>query len=162
MAFLQLRDQLRAQAGEGIGRQDQPAIRLAREILQGGLDLGVVRTGAAIACTACDGPAASTDRMKNLDCGDVSGLNITATRERLGAISLSRSTHFPPTEKSYMLKPVRLPPGLVMFATKPCSTGSETCTNTTGTLLVACWITVRLVVEAARMTSGVRPINCAA
>src|SRR5262245_49044638 len=73
---------------------------------------GVVRTGVAIACTPCDGAAASIDRMKNLDCGDVSGLNITAARERLGAISLSRSTHFPPTENSYTLKPVRLPPGL--------------------------------------------------
>src|SRR5262245_57828945 len=98
----------------------------------------VVRTGVAIACTPCDGPAASTERMKNLDCGAVSGLNITATRVRLGANSLSRSTHFPPTENSYVLKPGRLPPGLVKLAINPCSTGSETRTNTTGTLLVAC------------------------
>jgi hypothetical protein len=99
--------------------------------------------------------------MKNLDWGDVSGSNKTATRARAGAISLSRSSHFPPIEYSYILKPVRLPPGFVTFAMKPCATGSETCTNTTGTVLVACWITVRFVVDEARITSGVSPINCA-
>ena len=34
--------------------------------------------------------------------------------------------------------------------------------NTTGTVLVACWTTVRLVVEAVRIASGIRPISCAA
>src|SRR4029450_13093626 len=42
MAFRQLRDQLRTQANEGIWRQDQSAVRLAREILQRGFDLGSV------------------------------------------------------------------------------------------------------------------------
>jgi hypothetical protein len=32
--------------------------------------------------------------------------------------------------------------------------GSETCTNTTGTVLVACWMTVRFVVAEAKITSG--------
>ena len=100
--------------------------------------------------------------MKNLDCGEVSGLNRTATRARPGAISLSKSSHFPPTENSYMLKPVILPPGLVRLATKPCSTGSETCANTIGTVPVACRTIVRLVVETARITSGISPISCAA
>jgi hypothetical protein len=40
--------------------------------------------------------------------------------------------------------------------------GSETITNTTGTILVACWVATRLVVDAARMTSGFSSINCAA
>src|SRR6516164_4319321 len=35
------------------------------------------RTGTAVACTPSVGAAASIDRMKNLDCGDVSGLNMT-------------------------------------------------------------------------------------
>jgi hypothetical protein len=61
-----------------------------------------------------------------------------------------------------MLKPVRLPAGFATLATNPWATGSETCTNTTGTVLVACWMTVRLVVEAVRITSGINPINCAA
>ena len=37
----------------------------------------VARTGTAIACTPSAGAAASTERMKNFDCGDVSGLNMT-------------------------------------------------------------------------------------
>src|SRR5262245_60601466 len=70
----------------------------------------VARTETAIACTPSDGAAASTERMKNLDWGEVSGLNMTATRARPGAAALSKSTHLPPIENSYMLKPVRLPP----------------------------------------------------
>jgi len=122
----------------------------------------VARTETAIACTPSDGAAASTERMKNLDWGEVSGLNMTATRARPGAAALSKSTHLLPIENSYMLKPVRLPPGFATLATNPCATGSETCTNTTGTVLVACWMTVRFVVEEARITSGISPINCAA
>ena len=71
----------------------------------------------------------------------------------LGAC-LSRSNHLPPIGNSYWEKPVRLPPGLVMLATKPWATGSETCKNTTGIVLVACWRSVRLRVELARITSG--------
>src|SRR5205823_11098583 len=107
-------------------------------------------------CTPWDGAAASIERMKNLDCGDVSGLNMTPTRARSGAISFSSSSHFPPTENSNMLKPVRLPPGRVTLVTKPCSTGSETCTNTIGTVLVACWRAVRLAVEAATIRASDR------
>ncbi len=100
--------------------------------------------------------------MKNFNWGDVSGLNMTATRTRPGAASLSRPSHLPPIENSYLLKPVILPPGCLTLATKPCATGSETDTNTTGTVLVTCRIAVRLVVEAARITSGISPINCTA
>src|SRR5262249_34208337 len=39
------------------------------------------------------------------------GLNITATRVTLGAISLSSSSHFAPTLGSKFVKPVMLPPG---------------------------------------------------
>jgi hypothetical protein len=37
----------------------------------------LARTGTKIACTRRDAAAASIERMKNLDCGDVSGLNMT-------------------------------------------------------------------------------------
>ena len=57
---------------------------------------------------------------------------------------------------------MRLPPGCRRLGTKPCATGSASCTNTTGTVFVACPIVVRPIVEAARMTSGISPINCAA
>src|SRR5262249_30736309 len=86
----------------------------------------VARTERVITSTLRDGAAASIERMKNFDWGDVSGLNMTPTRASLGAISLSRSSHLLPIANSYMLKPVRLPPGRVMLATKPCATGSET------------------------------------
>src|SRR5262245_23936910 len=162
MAGRQVDDQAAAQIGEAVSGQNQAAVRRACETLESGFDVGGGANRTTTACTPCDGAAASIDRMKNLDCGDVSGLNMTPTRERPGAISLSSSSHLPPTENSNMLNPVRLPPGRVTFVTKPCSSGSETCTNTTGTVLVACWIAMRLVVEEARITSGVRPINCAA
>jgi hypothetical protein len=85
---------------------------------------------------------------------------MTATRARSGAISF-RPSHLPPTENSVAAKPVMLPPGLAMLATKPCATGSVTCRNTTGMVLVACRITVRFVVEEANIASGISPINCA-
>src|SRR5262245_65903841 len=138
MSFRQLRDELRAQAGEGVGRQDQSTVWFAREILQGCFDLGGSANRGGNRLHSVRWRSGLDRPHEEFGLGDVSGLNITATRERLGAISLSRSTHFPPTENSYMLKPVRLPPGLLTLATKPCSTGSETCTNTTGTVLVAC------------------------
>jgi hypothetical protein len=97
--------------------------------------------------------------MKNFNWGDVSGLNMTATRARPGAASLSRSSHLPAIDASWLMKPVRLPPGCLMLATKPCATGSETDTKTTGTVLVASRITVRLIVVEARITSGISPIN---
>jgi len=48
-----------------------------------------------------------------------------------------------------------------MLATKSCVIGSETWIKTTGTLLVACWMTVRFMVATATITSGSRPISCA-
>src|SRR5215831_21282052 len=50
-----------------------------------------------------------------------------------GEISLSTSTHLPPVENSKDVKPVTLPPGCAMPATKPCPIGSATFTNTIGT-----------------------------
>src|SRR5262245_58742808 len=143
MAGRQVDDQAAAQIGEAVSGQDQAAVRRACETLESGFDVGgCANRDDNSLHTPCDGAAASIERMKNLDYGDVSGLNMTPTRARPGAISLSSSSHLPPTENSNMLNPVRLPPGRVTFVTKPCSTGSETCTNTTGTVLVACWITV--------------------
>jgi hypothetical protein len=60
----------------------------------------VLLTGIDTICTSRDGADASIARMKNFVCGEVSGLNITATRTMLGAISLSSSTHLPATENS--------------------------------------------------------------
>jgi hypothetical protein len=65
-----------------------------------------LRTGAAMISIPKVGPADSMARWKNLVCGDVSGLAITATRLSFGAISFSSSSHFPPVENSYDENPV--------------------------------------------------------
>ena len=51
---------------------------------------------------------------------------------------LSSSSHFPPRLYSNWVKPVALPPGRARLSTKPAPTGSATCTNTIGTVRVAC------------------------
>jgi hypothetical protein len=59
-------------------------------------------------------------------------------RVRLGAISRRISIHLPPIESSKPLeKPVTLPPGCAMLATKPSPTGSDTTTKTIGIVRVA-------------------------
>ena len=63
---------------------------------------------------------------------------------------------------SKIVKPVALPPGRARLATKPAPTGSTTCTNTIGTVRVACSngpTTGRLL---ARTTSGASATNSAA
>src|SRR4030088_1809601 len=81
------------------------------------LDAGCFR--AAIVTGASKGIGAAIAKGSDAGACEGSGLNITPTRARRGAISLSKPGHLPPTENSNMLKPVRLPPGLAMVATKP-------------------------------------------
>src|SRR5262245_63207030 len=50
-----------------------------------------------------------------------------------GATSLSRSSHLPPIDGSWLAKPVMLPPGRAKLSTKPLPTGSPTPLNTIGT-----------------------------
>jgi putative tryptophan/tyrosine transport system substrate-binding protein len=59
---------------------------------------------------------------------------MTSTRARPGAICLSSSGHLPPIENWRRLKPVRLPPGFLSLATKPCATGSALIENAAGSL----------------------------
>ena len=65
------------------------------------------------------------------------GSRRTAARVTRGAISLSSSIHFALMPNSNRVNPVALPPGRARLVTKPEPTGSETCTNTTGTVRVA-------------------------
>jgi hypothetical protein len=74
---------------------------------------------------------------------------MTATRARSGTASFSRPSHLPPTEKSYPLKPVILPPGCLTLATNPCATGSET-----DTALVVCLIAVTVVDMPGKQTGS--------
>jgi hypothetical protein len=85
-----------------------------------------LRTGAASVVILKPAAADWIARMKNFDCGDVSGLTIMVTRVITGDICFNKSSHFEPIENSYAEKPVALPPGLVTLSTKPCATGSET------------------------------------
>ena len=54
-----------------------------------------------------------------------------------------------------------LPPGRARVSTTPAPTGSETCTNTIGTVRVTCCNAVTLRVPLARITSGASATNSA-
>ena len=63
---------------------------------------------------------------------------------------------------SKFMNPVMLPPGRERLSTKPAATGSETSTNTIGTVRVAGCNAPTIGVAAAKMTSGARAANSAA
>ena len=90
------------------------------------------------------------------------GSRTTATRVTRGAISLSNSSHFALMPYSNAVKPVTLPPGRARLATKPAPTGSITCTNTIGTVRVACCNAATVGLAVARITSGASATNSAA
>jgi hypothetical protein len=69
---------------------------------------------------------------------------------------------FPTSEYSRKEKPVILPPGCAMLATKPWATGSLTMAKTTGIERVACLSAATDGVPTATMRSGPRPTNSAA
>src|SRR5689334_4051680 len=94
-------------------------------------------TGIGVEGKLTDAAPASIDRRKEAKYGAVFGLNRTATRASLGAISFKISIHFPPIENSKAVNPVIFPPGRAKLDTKPWPTGSDTDTNTIGTVLVA-------------------------
>ena len=52
------------------------------------------------------------------------GFHKTATRERLGTVSLSSSNRFPAKVAPMVVNPVMLPPGLGRLSTSPSKTGS--------------------------------------
>src|SRR5262245_46170695 len=85
-----------------------------------------------------------------------------ATRVTPGAICLISSSHFALTLYSKLINPVALPPGRARLSTKPAPTGSGTCTNTIGTVRVACNNGPVIAPPAARMTSGASAANSAA
>src|SRR6266511_2514661 len=96
-----------------------------------------LRTGVLIGSIANTRAAASNEPEKYVPpAGAVSGLNMIAARLRLGAISLSSSSHLPPIELSMLMKPVMLPPGRDRLATKPSPTGSDAAAMTTGIVRV--------------------------
>lgn len=61
-----------------------------------------------------------------------------ATRETLGATSLSSSNCFPTTSGAMLASPVMLLPGRARLATRPAATGSPETVKTMGIVLVAC------------------------
>ena len=81
---------------------------------------------------------------------------------RLGAISLSNSSHFPLKPYSNCMKPVALPPGCDRLSTKPEPTGSATFANTIGTVWVACSNGATDELPVVNMTSGASATNSAA
>src|SRR4051794_20937207 len=96
----QLDDLLWVRSSECISRQDQAAVRLARKTCNCGLDVHNDMKRDSISPYA-ERRRRGLDRAhEKLDCGDVSGLNMTATRATRGAASLSRPSHLPPVENS--------------------------------------------------------------
>src|SRR6266446_1121160 len=87
---------------------------------------------------------------------------MTAARVTRGAISLSSSSHFTLMPYSNTVKPVALPPGRARLSMKPPPTGSVTCTNTIGTVRVACSNGGTVESPVARVTSGASAANSAA
>ena len=90
------------------------------------------------------------------------GSRRTAARVTRGAICLSSSSHFALKPYSNCMNPVTLPPGRARLSTKPAPTGSGTCTNTIGTVRVACCNGPTVGAAMARMTSGASATNSAA
>src|SRR5215472_1808225 len=94
-----------------------------------------------IGTTLSERAAASKEGIKvdMYDMGLVSGLNMMAARLRPGAISDSSSNHLPPSEASWMAKPVMFPPGWLSRGTMPLATGSVTFAKTIGIDRVSRW-----------------------
>src|ERR1700741_5214691 len=132
-----------------VGKIRPPLDCRAKLVIAGSISVEA-RIGVVVTAMPRVDAAAPIDRRKEFDCGDVSGLNITATLVKSGAVCFKSLSHLPPIENSYAVKPVILPPGFARLVTKPCSTGSDTDANTTGTVLVTSRAIVRFVVEAAK------------
>src|SRR6516164_6289956 len=117
-------------------RHDQPAILGSRKGRDRSLDLARVAQvdWSYIYAGRC---GHRLNYRKLADPGGIAGSHSTITRVRLGAISLSNSSHFPLKPYSNCMKPVALPPGCDRLSTKPEPTGSGTIVNTTGTECVA-------------------------
>jgi len=79
---------------------------------------------------------------------------MTAARPMPGATCLSISSHFPTIDGAKLVKPVVLPPGRAMLATKWLPTGSDTPTNTIGMVRVSCSSAAVAGVELPTSTSG--------
>lgn len=95
--------------------------------------------------TTCRARApAKTDRDRTLQPRARSwDLNIMPTLVVPGAIRSRRSSHFPASDSSKLLRPVIFRPGWAKLSTKPLPAGSETLQNTIG------------MVEVARMSASV-------
>jgi hypothetical protein len=83
-------------------------------------------------------------------------LPMTNARAVAGANSLSISSHFPAIGYSKVVNPVMLPPGRAKLATNPPATGSDTCKNTIGMVLVASFSVANTVVVLPRIEIGLK------
>ena len=140
--------------GPGVVGDDHAAISLAGECLERALDFSRVahieRWSIELQATALvlrSEPDSWDQAASSRSCR-------TATRFVPGAISLSSSSHFPLIAYSKLLKPVMLPPGRAMLGTKPALSGSETPTNTIGTVRDRFCNASRIGVPLARIMSG--------
>src|SRR5262245_53716503 len=161
VAGRKLDDQIDMNSRQRARRDDQTAVRGAREGRNGALDLGRVANVDRAHPTPTDG---ATDWIAtNWPIPAVMvGSRRTAARVTPGAISLSSSSHFPLTPYSKLMNPVALRPGRARLSTKPEPTGSGTSTNTIGTVRVALSNCFAAGAPVDSMTSGVSAANSAA
>src|SRR5262249_41183523 len=101
----------------GFRNGEHPAVRFAREGLNGAFDFDRVATSMRTGLTANAGAAASKERQNVSAKVAVCVLKSSATRSSLGASSLSRASHFPTMSFSKAVKPVTLPLGLARLGT---------------------------------------------
>src|SRR5262245_27240381 len=101
------------------GGKIKPLLGVREKLAMKGSKSPVACTGAATTSTAREDAAASMAGMNSLDCGDVSGLKMTATRLKPGDACLRRSSHLPAIDGSSAENPVMLPPGRARVETNP-------------------------------------------
>ena len=150
MAFRQLRDQLRAQASEAVGRAAFSPPFGSREKFCKVISMSVeARTGAAIACIRAKAPRPDRPH-EEFGLRRRVGIEHHGDPGEIWCNLFEQVNPFPADRKLERAEAGEIASRLGDAATKPCSTGSETPTNTIGTVSVACWTTVRLVVEKPR------------
>jgi hypothetical protein len=111
------------------------------------------RTEATRTATFLVSPAAVIT-FTNCAVFSLAGFVRSVTCDIVGSSSANSSIHLAPNANSKLVKPVALPPGRAKPSINRCPTGSATCVNTTGIVLVDFFAATRPGVPWATITSA--------